>query len=199
MDGCLFFSLPLTPNWVLYYLIRFLSRAFSTGPRDSLWTFELLFRVCEGHLDWQRMLFSSLTLHTCGFRPTLLKLGLSSRKLVRVFPLIAEFRNLPRLCLDVWFFPSFLPGTPWVLSNPSLSSNHGKISFSFWNYGFSSMCCFFPSRFCIIPIWCLLGLPPPRAWVFLAWFLMLFLLCVLHSLFCSISQVSILSSNSFEI
>ena len=61
------------------------------------------------------------------------------------------------------------------------------------------MCCFFPSRLCIIPIWCLLGLPPPRAWVFLAWFLMLFLLCILHSLFHSVSQVSILSSNSFEI
>lgn len=98
---------------------------------------------------------------------------LSFGKLVRVFPLIMEFRNLPRLCLTACFFPSFLPGTQRILSNPSLSSSHGKFSFPFESYCFSSVCCCYfvpPSRF-IIHLSCLLSLSLPRLFFFSALFL----------------------------
>lgn len=121
-------SPPLSPNRLHFYWLDPILRHFPCFPGGPgrFWTsVSLLFGICEGHLGWHRMLFSFLTLRMrCVV--SVWSLVLSFGKLLRVFLLIMEFRNLPRLCLDVWFFPSFLPGTPRALSNPSLSSNHGK-------------------------------------------------------------------------
>lgn len=69
---------------------------------------------------WHGILCSFLANELCVSSLTLFsfRAACSFGKLIRLFPLIVEFGNLPRLCLHVCFFPSFLPGIQRTLSNP---------------------------------------------------------------------------------
>lgn len=67
------------------------------------------------------MLCSSLANEMCRCSLTFFsfRVACSFGKLVWLFPLIVEFRSLPRLCLHVCFFPSFLPGIHEPFQTPS--------------------------------------------------------------------------------